>query len=226
VTGPRWSERFGRRLAPALGAVALVAIAVVGYVSFQGDGSAPAEVGTTTQDADSEDAAADSTLDADAGTGSGGAKQKAGKDTTSAATAESFEMEADTIQGIAEPNATTPITVAVEERFASSTFGPDLFAPRDTANRTLGFDAAAPGTFVADDPTVASMVEECARKVIETSPYPMLTPTYAAHFPADDIIVIGFVWRDDASDRLNFELRGWRGDSCDRVSPIYRNGPV
>lgn len=226
VAGPRWSERFGRRLAPALGAAALIAVAIVGYVSFQDDGSSPAEVGTATQEGDSDGAAADSTLDDDSGAGSAAADRKAEKDTSAAASAETLEVETGTLQGTDATNVAPPITVAVGSRFAGATFTPDLFAPRDARNRSFAVATEAGGAFAADDPTVAAMAEECARIVIDTSPHPSLTPTYAAHFPADDIIVIGFVWRDERSDGLNFELRGWRGDSCNRVSPIYRSGPV
>ncbi len=229
----RWSERFGRGLAPALGAAAVVVVAVIGYVSFQGDGSAPADLSAPTQD-EADDSTTGTTLE-DAGGAASGAQQKARGEVRGgdAESTQTLEMEvaapgADSAAGSVASEAPQPISVVIEPRFAATKFTRDLFAPRDAkkSNRTLAFGAGPPGGFIADDPTVAATVEDCARTVIETSPHPALTPTYAAHFPTDDIIVIGFVWRAEGSGALNFELRGWRGGSCDSVSPIYRSGPV
>jgi anti-sigma factor RsiW len=238
ITGPMtgrsfsagWSEGWGRRLAPALGAAALVAIAVVGYVSFQAEESDLPTAGTATQD---EDRSANTTVEdstaEEAEAETFGASKEAGE--PEADTAQSQDMQIEAGSGIDAPGRTAAaIAVVVEDRFARAAFTPDLFAPRDAALTTRNGGAggvAATDTFLyaADDPALQSRVEECARTVTETSPYP-LTPTYAAHFPDDDILVLGFVWRDEPSGALNFELRGWRGSSCDRVSPIYRSGPV
>lgn len=218
----RWSERWGRRMAPALGAAAVMAIAVFGYVSFRADDRPLPATGTSTQD--EHRSTEGTTEDADAetfGTGQGATGPAADP-----AAKQGMQIESAT-GTVAPGGAGAAIAVTVEQRFAGTAFTPDLFAPRDarsaTNNRSLaGTDALL---YSADDPALRSFVEECARTVLETSPYP-LTPSYAAHFPGDDILVLGFVWRDEASGALNFELRGWRGDSCDRVSPIYRNGPV
>lgn len=226
----RWSIQWGRRMAPALGAAALMAIAVVGYVSFQtNDSQVPAEI-TATQDegrSTDEDRSTNATVeDADAETF--GASKEAGGPAADAAQSQDMQIKAGT-DAVAPGRAAAAIGVVVEERFARTVFTPDLFAPRDarTARNGEGGGGAATGTllYAADDPALQSQVEECARTVTETSPY-RLTPTYAAHFPDDDILVLGFVWRDEISGALNFELRGWRGDSCDHVSPIYRSGPV
>ena len=221
---PAWSERWGRRMAPALGAAALVAIAVIGYVSFQAEESDLPAAGTTTRD---EDQATDSTVqDAEAETL--GTSNEAGVPEADAAQSQDMQIKAGT-DAIAPQRSAAAIAVVVEEGFAHTPFTPDLFAPRDartTKNAGAGSGAMTDRfLYAADDPALQSRVEECARTVTETSPYP-LTPTYAAHFPDDDILVLGFVWRDEVSGALNFELRGWRGDSCDRVSPIYRSGPV
>ena len=236
-TGPsrsaNWSTLWGRRMAPALGAAALVAIAVVGYVSFQADESDLPAAGTTTQEVDRstnapvEDATAE---DADAetfGTATGTSNEAGGP---AADTAQSQEMQIKAgTDAIAPGRIAAPVAVVIEDRFARTAFTPDLFAPRDarTAKNSGagGVGATDALLYAADDPLLQSRVEECARMAIETSPYP-LTPSYAAHFPDDDILVLGFVWRDEVSGALNFELRGWRGASCDRVSPIYRSGPV
>jgi hypothetical protein len=219
-TKPAWTERWGRRVAPALGAAALVAVAVVGYVSFQGDQSDLPAAGTATPD----EGRGGRTVE-DAGTF--GTTDEAG---APAPGSESQDMQIEsgtgTALGASEPGG-PPVAVAVEQRFAAYDFTPDLFAPRDSrkANRTQAAGLAVSTLFAADDPDLAALVEECARTVIGTSPY-ALTPSYAAHFPADDIVVIGFVWRDEPSGALNFELRGWRGRSCDLVTPIYRSGPL
>ena len=218
-----WSQRWGRRLAPALGAAALVIVAVVGYVSFRADErQLPAE--TTTRD---EDTATGTTVE-DAEAETFGTSTEAGEPAADAAQSEDMQIKAGTGTGSFERTA-APIAVVVEERFARTVFTPDLLAPRDaraTKNEGAGGVATTDALlYAADDPALQARVEECARTVIDTSPNP-LTPTYAAHFPADGILVLGFVWRDEASGALNFELRGWRGDSCDRVSPIYRSGAV
>ena len=226
---PSWSaglsERWGRRMAPALGAAALVAIAVVGYVSFQAnDSQVPAE-GTATLDEDR--STNEAVEDAEAETF--GTSIEAGEPAADAAQSQDMQIKAGT-DAITPERTAAAIAVVVEDRFARTAFTPDLFAPRDartTKNGGAGGGVAATDTFLfaADDPVLQSRVEECARTVTETSTYP-LTPTYAAHFPDDDILVLGFVWRDEVSGALNFELRGWRGDSCDHVSPIYRSGSV
>ena len=223
---PSWAEHWGRRLAPALGAAALVAIAVIGYVSFQTDDSRVPAAGTATQD---EDRSTDVTAE-DAEAETFGASKEAGEPAADAAHSQDMQIKAGTgTDALAPGRAGAPIAVVVEEGFARTAFTPDLFAPRDarTTKNAGGSGLAARDTFLfaADDPVLQSRVEECARTVTETSPYP-LTPTYAAHFPDDDILVLGFVWRDEVSGTLNFELRGWRGESCDRISPIYRSGPV
>ena len=221
-----WSERWGRRMAPALGAAALVAIAVVGYVSFRSDdGEAPA-VGAATQEVDRSTNA--TVEDADAETL--GTSKEAGEPAADTAQSQDMQIKAGTgTGGVAPKRIAAPIAVIIEERFARAAFTPDLFASRDASTTRNGGagGVGAPDTllYAADDPALQSRVEECARTVIESSPY-ALTPRYAAHFPDDDILVLGFVWRDEVSGALNFELRGWRGASCDRVSPIYRSGPV
>ena len=149
---------------------------------------------------------------------------------TAADTAESQNMQIESATGtLAGKPAGAVVAVVVEERFARTAFTPDLFAPRGARTATNdgagGVRTRDTLLYAANDPVVQERVEECGRTVVDTSPY-ALTPTYAAHFPADDILVLGFVWRDEASGALNFELHGWRGDSCDRVSPIYRSGPV
>ena len=229
MTGPawatRWSDRWGRRLAPALGAAAVVAVAVVGYVSFRADeNSLPAE-GTATQN---EDTGTEATVkDADADAKAFGTSRKAPGPAADTAESEDMQIESATGTLAGEP-AGAAIAVVVEDRFARAAFTPELFAPRDariTENNGRGGAPTGALLYAADDPVLQARVEECARTVIDTSPYP-LTPSYAAHFPDDDILVLGFVWRDEASGALSFEMRGWRGDSCDRVSPIYRSGPV
>ena len=228
MTGPAWSARWldhwGRRLAPALGAAALVVIAVVGYVSFRTDETNLPAAGTTTQN---EDTSTEATVE-DADAEAFGTSKEAGEPAADTGQSQDMQIKAGT-STVSSERTVAAIAVVVEERFARTRFTPDLFARRDaqTARNAGAGGLAATDTFLyaAKDPALQARVEECARTVIDTSPHP-LTPTYAAHFSDDDILVLGFVWRDEASAGLNFELRGWRGSSCDRVSPIYRSGPV
>jgi len=219
-------ERWGRRMAPALGAAALVALAVVGYASFSGsdatDSPAAGHADSEAERGTLEDQAGDPEQGAARSNAAPGAAEPHAAEPEAADT---LNMEADQASGSTSAfgSAGGAIPVVQERRFALADLG-DLFGARrmrDNFNAS-GNDAAL---FAADDPAIATTMEACARTVIETSPDPVV-PTYSAHFTADDVIVIAFAWRDEKSGAMTFMLRGWRGRDCGSVSPIYRTGPL
>lgn len=217
--GPGLGARWSRRLAPALGAAALVAIAVVGYVSFGGD-----DAGDTTSGGQVQEAAPPDLDDAAEGADTEGAERgKVTLDAAPKAQAGALEMEAGSAAGSsAENRGVVGIPVIEGRRFALASLADDLLGSRGMRDEFRTYDAGTT-LFSADDPGTSATMEACARAVVDTSPYP-LVPTSAAHFARDDIIVIAFVWRDEATGTPNFMLRGWRGGDCGSVSPIYRIG--
>ena len=225
------AERWSRRLGPALGAAALVALGVVGYVSFN-DGTtdapamnqAPGDAAPETL----EDAQGATGQDAEGDAEQGGAGGKVAPNAASEPeAADTLNMEADTARGSAAGfgSASNSIPVVQERRFALASIEEDLFGARRMRDNFNAYKNETAALFAADDPDIATTMEACARTVIGTSPYPVV-PTYAAHFGADDVIVIAFVWRDETSGNMSFMLRGWRGGDCGSVTPIYRTGPL
>ncbi|MEA2452619.1 MAG: hypothetical protein QOG04_1329 [Actinomycetota bacterium] len=231
VTAPAkrsWSERFGRRVAPALGAVALIAIAVVAIVSLPRDSQdAPALAPNTAESG--------ALFDADTGTGGAGAADAAteelGSDAGQPATSQGHAA------GAATKGSNTAPDTAAQTEIALRPSSTTLFY--DTSFAAIGFDLGAlvpaqspkrmaGGTFAsltesAPDERVASWIETCAGITISTS-REELTATSAAYYATDDVLVIGFTWIDTSTARLNYFLQGWRAGRCDRVTPIYRAG--
>lgn len=224
---PRFSERFGRRLAPALGAVALLVLGVVTFVSVSDDGPLPAaqqgaddaEVETLEDSYDSEAAAPAPRADA----------KKAGGVAGGSGTAEDYasdtESSADVTSaaGTGSQSSTLRAPTGLEIKNASfAEVGLDLgsLVPNRLPARTA-VDALA---LSAPDRRLAGMVRDCSELTVSTSPYPLI-PSSAAYYQ-DDVLVIGFVWLEQTTEILNYELRGWIGGRCDRVTPIYRRGLI
>lgn len=236
-------EWWGRKLAPAMGAAAVLALIAVGIVSLEranvapqavqegGETSEDTEGGETQNDYDADSAprakaepadAADAATTSDAAgtaggsTGGGGAARNSG---VAAGTAESIEASKPSVLRRDRAG----ITV-VDRSFASASFDPgSLVAARPRAGKQglLGRGAlfTTPGSGGLED-----IVRRCVDVTLATSPYPLM-PTSATFYRRDDILVVTFVWVDE-SDTLNYELRGWRSGACERPSPIYRRGRV
>lgn len=224
------SERFGRRMAPALGAVAFLALAVIALVSLPDDSSSPnlggSDAGTTMesqveemQPAPAQKGQAESLSGTEDGTTTGGGSVASGgaaagdtaRNSGSAPTLESsaqvgranFIMEPATF---AAAGISLPALIPAREGLGAY----------DSDARTLAL--AAPNA------RVARLIRDCSERTIGTSPHP-LTPSSAIYY-ADDVLVIGFVWVEPTTSRLNYEVRGWTDGNCDQVSPIYRRGAL
>ena len=230
---PSFMDRFGRRFAPAVGAVALLALAAVVLVSLPERSGEPAGLpGTNTgggggaepQGADTADAArgaappvAEDAKGSDDGTTTAGGAASGG----AAATQES----ADAVAANAGTTLSARADFTVEEiPFSTTGLKVGSLVPAISPKARLG--ASDGGAIAANAPTerLAELARDCAELTVSTSPHP-LVPTSAAYYP-DDVLVIGFVWLEESSSLLNYELRGWVGGRCDRISPIYRRGFV
>lgn len=224
------SERFGRRLAPALGAVALFALAAIAVVSLPEDPPSPNAGGGTdagvtmeseademqpgTAQKDQAETTEDSMSGTTTGTGSagGGAAGDAARNSGSATTLESNAAQVGRASFIMEPATFAAAGISL----------PNLVPSR--RNIEVLEDDAATLARAAPNERVAELIRDCAERTIATSPHP-LVPSTAVYY-ADDVLVIGFIWVDPSTSQVNFEVRGWTNGRCDQVSPIYRRGAL
>jgi hypothetical protein len=223
---PGWADRFGRRIAPALGAVAFIAIAVLGIIYLPSGGS--------DQEAAGGGDTADVSTEAEGGGGGVGGngsltqesaedapapKAQAGTDgggdtadrSIAAGQAESLEaglMDRDAFKSESQPFAATGLDLG--------TLIPDHIDPD-----VLAYSLHSSATFA--DERVARLTAECSEVTIATSPHEDVVATGATYYP-DDVLVITFVWFDPSARLLNYEIRGWTDGRCDRITPIYRRG--
>jgi hypothetical protein len=211
----------------ALGAVALLAIILVGVISWpdqqdrpQG-AAAPAEDsgagGDTTQ---TEQATTTEIQSETADQGSGAqpaAKHGSGTDnsTGSAAAGATLKTRAGSDTFLDTTVATGP--------FAREGLDLPALQPATLAGAPAAADQQTSLYSAAQDPQVARFIDECTQVTISTSPFP-LTATSAVYYPRDEVLVIAFIWTEESTGTVNFELRGWRDGRCDRVTPIYRRG--
>jgi hypothetical protein len=225
ITAPRpaWSTRWGRRVAPALGAVAFATIAIVAFTTFTNDDplDESAAGGTSTSSVpDSESAE----LDAKAAPPPQGRGQHS---------ADTFgKVQGGTAEGTAggtadesvslEARAGTTTTVS-EVPFAAAGLDIGSLVPSRKAQNIAGYDGLTPLANSAPNPRVASLITTCTERATAASAE-SLVATSATYYPSDDVLVIGFVWIDGSTGDLNYLIRGWRDGRCDRVTPIYRRG--
>lgn len=224
------AERFGSRFAPALGAVALVVIAAVALVSLPDDAadspsvSSPEGGGDVARDDDAQ------TMESQAEAPAPAALPDQGKQDAGGGGSAIGGSEASDSRG--QPAATSEAQAlnvrsnftVVGERFSETGIQPGSLVPARIPRRGADYFDAGPADLAAFAPNerVAALVEECAERAIATSPHPVV-PSSAAYY-SDDVLVIGFVWLDPSSSTFNYELRGWVGGDCNRISPIYRRG--
>lgn len=222
-------EWLGRRMAPALGAVTLVVLGVVAYVSVSEDAPIPAaqrgadetEVETLEDNFENDAAAPAAEPQTDTKQKAGLPQGSSGAATGGGGTESSADMSSSA--GAVPQAASLRAAAGLEVKDASfadagldlGSLIPNRVPPRRMANRLA---SSAP------DERLAQMVRDCAELTVSTSRYP-LVPSSAAYY-ADDVLVIGFVWADETTGTLNYELRGWLGGRCDRVTPIYRRGLI
>ena len=234
VAGPTvrepFSIRWGRRFAPALGAAALLAIIAVGVITFNDEGAEPSSGAGVAEDAGGD------AFDADQGAGGGGgAAQNAGSPVGDAAAknakkagagAQTEALEA--AEGVAgQDNATLAqaTSVAVQESFSGARFDASLLVAAPVPDMLYARRAARDLAASAPDAQVGRTIRRCATGALDATALPLI-PTYAAYFTRDDIVMIGFVWTDESTGTLRYVLRGWRGNDCDPVYPIFRSGEL
>ena len=236
VFAPRrksFMERLGPRFAPALGAVALVAIAVVALVSLPRDSADEPAVSSVDVGADRQADEAQ-TLETEAEAPAPAALPKQADQTEEsvargAGGAATGGGAADTEGGPATTSEASALNVRSNFTVAGETFSetgltPGSLVPARVPREGLDYFDSAPSDLAAFAPNqrIAGRVEECAERTIATSPHP-LVPSSAAYY-ADDVLVIGFVWLETNTSTFNYELRGWVDGDCERISPIYRRG--
>lgn len=221
-----WSAPWGRRVAPAVGAAALLAIVALVIVSLPGDRSALETAtggGATTdqvENAETELKAAPAPAAQDATT-----ETLQGQDGLNNGTATSGEA-AGTVTG--HGAASTALRAAVsttvsEQDFATAGLDLGSLVPAKLPRRVAAYRAVEPLANSAPNERVADLIRSCSDRAISTSPVPLVA-TSATYFPSDDLLIIGFVWVEESTGDLYYEIRGWRAGRCDRVTPIYRRG--
>jgi hypothetical protein len=211
----------------ALGAVALLAIILVGVISWpdqqdpQGaavpaeDSGAGGDTGSQTEQATATEIQAET---ADQASGAQpAAKHRSGTDnsTGSAAAGTTLKAEAGSDTFLDTSVATGP--------FAREGLDLPALQPAALAGAPSAADQQTSLYSAVQDPQVMRFINECTQVTISTSPFP-LTATSAVYYPRDEVLVIAFIWTEESTGTVNFELRGWRDGRCDRVTPIYRRG--
>lgn len=231
-TRPTWSQRWSRRVAPAVGAAALLAVVAVAIISLPGDRSLP-EAATGPQDTPDQGAEVERVEGADMKA----APQPASQDSTTETIESGADHGAGTVTGATATGKTTTqnfgstalraaVTTTVSAQdFATAGLDIGSLVPAQLPRSVTDNRAVEPLADSAPNERVAGLIRTCADRAISTSPVPLVA-TSATYFPSDDLLVIGFVWVESSTGDLNYEIRGWREGRCDRVTPIYRRGLV
>jgi hypothetical protein len=206
IAPPKPASRAGARLAAALGAAALLAIAGVAVVSLQG-GDDAGEGTATSQEAGN--ALRDRGAEAEGGAG-GGADQAAGPMPRPSYDEDAGRLSSKKLSNIGKRGPALR---------AFTTFSTaDAAELKDEYVSDLADQAETP---------VDGLILNCAEKVYEAQPYAAL-PAYAARgrLEGREALVLGFAWTDRPSGRLDqFMLWTWPESSCDQ--PIdYRAGQI
>ncbi|MDQ4109343.1 MAG: zf-HC2 domain-containing protein [Actinomycetota bacterium] len=210
----RWA-----RLAPAFGAVGLILVVALGAVSFlpiedrqppaiqdaQGGGD-EAEISQDTGEATTRlerDRGAEKAAARPGGTEDTGAGAVAGQTGTS----EAFSVE----------------TLGVVTTFSAADLGPHLLAydgsvAFDDADRSL---PAALREFRRNAPDAGPQLSECTN-IVQDAYQSVLVPSFASVYPADRLLVMGFVFQAGTEQRYAFW--GWHLGDCSRPTPIYVTG--
>ena len=203
----RWA-----RLAPALGAVGLLLVAAVGVTYFMGEGrdSFPA---AGQMEADTEQ-----TLEqpADEGAGRDAAKQRANK---GAAPKALNQTTADAATGGGTTEAFAAESLGVVTTYSTADLGPHLLSYDDS-------DVSLPRALrrlERNTPDAGSQLTECAA-VLQGAYEFELVPAFASVYPADQLLVMGFVFRSGTEQRYAFW--GWHLGDCTRPTPIYVTGAL
>jgi hypothetical protein len=230
---PGWSERWGRRAAPALGAMALLAIVAMAIVSLPGDDAADTPATTGVEDTAGIDRGTEAETKAEPLPASEGGDQEAAtlesSDAVGGGAATGAGGDAG-FEGQGAPGATSLRAIAgttvSDQSFAVA--GLDLGtlvpprSPKQVNNLNYSVEPLADS---APNERVADLIRTCSERAISNS-LVGLVATSATYFPSDDLLVVGFVWVDASTNDLYFEIRGWRDGRCDRVTPIFRRGLV
>lgn len=200
----RWA-----RLAPALGAVGLLVVAAIGVTYFTGDGSdsLPSAV---QMEADTNQTLEQGADDAD--TAGRSANRAAVQPHADQATTSDAAGGGTTSEGFAAGS-------LVVTKFSTADLGPHLLAYDDA---DVSLREALRRDF-RTIPDAGSQLIECATVVQDLYSSP-LRPAFASVYPADQLLVMGFVFRAGAEQRYAFW--GWHLGDCTRPTPIYVTGAL
>ena len=214
------------RLAPALGAAALMGAIVGGYYIVSGGGAQESSIGTDTGDTferNSVDQVGDTSgNDTSGGGGAGGSGQETTVTEHSAAVATpepTFSIERD-------PFSTNELTRLGESALPMVLFARAYTGLDASRRREVFLDQLAGSASDAVGARYASLVKECAHSILKTD-----TPTRPAfgvmgRLGEDRVMVLGFAWTEDSSGYLDkYDLWAWPRDSCE--SPVdHRMGAI
>lgn len=213
-------KSWSLRLAPALGALGLVAIVVVGAAAILGDG-------VVGGDGDSSDVAAEAQ-----GGGDRAATDQAGEAAPQRAARPGLETDSQTATGnsldaggpVAKRARPEALFSTVPSYADAGPLRPDLLSARDTGTladaprRRLG-----PLLALAPHDGWAEQMTTCSDAVASFLPADAHA-AYAAVYPADGLLVMGFLWSEDGAQRYAFW--GWPAGSCATITPIYASGTL
>lgn len=208
-----------RRLAPALGAAGLIAIVAVGAATV-----------LTGEERDTQ--AGGAGVERPAGADKGGVVHEAEEGTNFGAAADAAEGGAGKAVAKGRTQATTSAAGASTQALAAvppslaaiGPLGPQLLVedrdlydssgPRPAARRLLNL---VPTRGWADQAIECTQV---ARSLLPAG----ASLAYAAAFPSERVLVLGFVW--DQSGGRRFVFWGWPEGDCSTVTPIHARGAI
>ena len=217
-----WAARF----APALGALGLVAIAVVGGATLLGDNDTfrgPAGVSAPLESAADDGTTAAQSAEGATGEGAGGSDTGGGtvadsfskgrRGSANAVTGKTLEAEAESLDFAG------PATF-----YNAAPLRPGLLLDRDAARLTAPSERGLEALYgAAPSDGWARQIQSCTDVVTDFLPADA-RPAYAAVFAADRILVMGFIWSQ--GDDRRYAFWGWPQDECSVVVPIYRSGTL
>jgi hypothetical protein len=218
-------KTWSRRLAPALGAVGLIAVVVVGAATILSNGI----VGTN-GDGDSgeaqvadDDATEEQALDAE----SAPAPAPAGKASRSEDKAVSNQAATSAAGTAAGPGAEQADALfSATLRYAEAgPLRPHLLSARDTDGNAFESPRRTLGRLlrVAPNGRWAEQITTCNDAVTSFLPTGARA-AYAAVYPTDRLLVMGFVWSEE--EGLRYAFWGWPAGDCSVVAPIYASGSL
>ena len=222
------AERGWRvRLAPALGAAALLGAVLGAYYLASGGGAPEANInGAEAGDALPESTSADQVSNESVG-GAGGAHQNAGSG-GGASNSSDFAAPAPepTFSVARDPFTTTELTRLGQSALPMVLFS-RAYTGRDAArSREVFLDQLAGRATDAVGERYGSLVKECAHSILKDDVPTLPAFGVMGRLGDDRVMVLGFAWTEDSSGHLDkYDVWAWPKDSCE--SPVdHRHGLI